>query len=279
MDILSDKREELPLSDTANLIYQHLAQNPRRIAFAGIAGAGKSTMAELIAGTSDFLDYGDVTHAPVPIYNHADGIKDEVLTWVAVSRTRGLIPGERATFLSFCDSMGISPPIVEHYMWSILGPVWKAMNQLLDDAYTYLPPLEQWTMYEIGEGVELKVAFVDKYKSLFRTSLQHYGQAVKDIDADPTHWAQKTVNRSKNLKLCINADSRFDDEILLLNDTGWTSIYLYIDPETQRLRRPEMTEEQLAHVSENGIDPFVCDIRIDARQGIADVLSDILDAV
>lgn len=279
-DLLIYDSAEPPLGAMAHQLYAKLAASPRRLALAGPAGSGKTTICELIAGTSTLLDddISYVSHPPVPIFNHADGIKEEVLEWIARARTRALIPSEQATFEDFCDFLGLSVGVVRHDMWDLMGPLWVAMHKLLEDAYDHLPARELADINELqpGEKVDAKVAFVDKYKSLFRTSLQLYGQAIKDMCTNEYYWVEKTVERGIGNPLCLNGDTRFTAEMNLLRNTGWTSVYLSIERDTQALRRPDLTEEQLAHISENGMNPNDCDIIIDANQPLTGVLSDLV---
>lgn len=264
--------ERPPLTLAVALLSQLLQRQPRRLAFAGRAGAGKTTMCELLAGRSALLP--DAIPSGFPIINNADGIKAEVMEWLVEARTRHLIPEEEATKDHFLDYLGLSPAMVKAYMWDLIGPLWEAMKTLLEDAYRLFPPLDGWLQYARGEGIEAKVAFVDAHKPIFRTALQKYGEAVKELAADPFYWVNETVNRSLAFRTCFNGDIRFTEEADALKGAGWTTIYLWIDDETQKQRRPDLTPEQLAHASENGIAPEDCDFVIDATRDLARVVYD-----
>ena len=271
--------DDPPISIGANLVQGMLERTPARIAFAGRAGAGKSSVAAVIAGSHPDLqdDPRWTSRMPYPVFNHADGVKCEVLEWVAKAKLRSLIPGERATFVSFCDFLGISPGIVEQDMWEILGEPWNAMDELLENCYEQRIPVQDWadsaTMDECGP----KVAFVERRKDWFRRSLQAYGESIRQISGNPAWWAEQTVDRGLDFRTCLNADTRYREEADVLRAAGWTVVYLAIDDETQRERRPGFGEEARAHVSENSIAPEDCDMVIDATQPLGRVVMDVAE--
>lgn len=253
-----------PLESSAAVLREFLLEQPRRLAFAGKAGAGKTTLCETIAQGTE-----------IPIFNHADGVKEEVLEWIAVARNRALIPGERATFESFCDFLGISPSIVEHDMWEILGPVWTAMSETLESVYHHRLPVIAFAGLQPGEQLAQKVKFVDQNKPLFRSALQNYAEATRLISGNDDYWVDQTIARCIPHPVCLNGDTRFASEAEILRYTGWTVIYLDISEETQIARRPEMTPEQRAHHTEHGIGPEHCDLVLDANQTLAKLILDL----
>ena len=265
-----------PLGLMADLIYQTLVHSPRRIAFGGKAGAGKTEMCRLIAGTSELLT-GEtwMGHPPIPILNHADLIKEEVLQYVARCKTAGIRPSSDEAFVAFCAHFDLPAPFVRQDMGEIMIPLFTAMNQTLQDAYDHLPTLRQWAEMPPGTEIEAKVALVDEYKTYFRTSLQLYGQAIKDTGGDPYYWVAQTVNRGLEHKIALNGDTRFREEMEILEGTGWTTIWLDITRRTQKKRRPDLTKEQLAHPSENGLAKEDCRHVVDANQAPNLVLRDI----
>lgn len=268
-----------PLSVGASLAASLLRQHPSRIFLAGKAGAGKSAVASAIAGTHPDLvkDGRRDGHVAIPVCNHADGIKDEVIEWVSRARARALIPGERATFVAFCEFLGISPGLVESDLWSILEAPWRAMEQALFDCYDRFIPVQQWAAVAPGDDVSGKVAFVDRYKPVFRRSLQLYGEAIREISGNPDYWAERTVDRGLVFRTCLNADTRFGHEADLLHGAGWIGVYLDISDDTQRRRRPEMGQDALAHASEHGIGPEACDVAVDANRPLGRVVLDIAE--
>ncbi len=262
-----------PLGLAADIAYQTLAQTPRRLAFGGPAGSGKTEMCRLISGTSELLDTHQMfSHPPIPIFNHGDIIKEEVLSWIAKAKTRGLIPGDRATFRDFCDFIGISEGMVTGDLYGILMPVWTAFSEALESAYNAQLQLSWWAIMRDGENIEAKVAFVDAYKPIFRSSLQLYGEAMRYLTGDPLYWAEKTITRGIDVNPCLNGDTRHDVEVDVLKNTGWTTIYIDISDETQKQRRPDMTDLQRAHISEHGSDPKRYHAILDGNQPVKKVL-------
>lgn len=252
---------ELTAQDAAAIVRPLLSAKRCRLAFAGRAGAGKTTMCELLASGST-----------IPIINHADGIKDEVLTWVADCRRRLYIPGEDATFEKFCDFVGISPGLVQNDLRDLLMPVWDAFNQLLQDVYDHRLDVTPYCKQTADIDLATKVAYVDAYKQFFRTSLQLWGQVVKDLGSNPYHWVDATIGRAMTTVPCLNGDTRFKEELERMSATGWTSVYLDISEATQKIRRPDLTEEQRNHISEISIGPEDCDFVINGELSEADVL-------
>lgn len=268
-----------PLWLAASLLSRVMAGNPRRLAFGGRSGAGKTSICLVLAGTHPDLARTEYRQAlPVSIINHADLMKEEVLEWVANARKRALIPGNRATFVSFCAFLGISPGIVEKDMWELLGPVWEAFNELLEAVYDLKIPIQAWADYLPGENLQDKVAFVDTYKPHFRTSLQLYGEAIKEISGNPFYWVEHTVNRGITEPLCCNGDTRYPEEMEVLRSTGWTGVYVAVDPEVQD-QRVQLTSEQRAHVSENALMPSDCDFMLDGNQPLGKVVMDLAEAL
>lgn len=244
-----------------------IRRHPVRIAFAGRAGAGKNTIADLIRDPS------------WPVLNHADTMKEEVLEWLVDFTVRALNPESDAAFEHFASFMGISPRRIQDDLWDLLGPVYASFLRLYLAAKRAKLALGEFAVYRDGEAIDRKVAFIEAHKSLFRESLQLYGQVSKEITADPEYWVQRTIARSLDHPICFNCDTRFDAEMLCLRNCGWLGIYLDIDDETQSERRPELTEIQKNHISEWGIEPSECTLTIDGRKTPAAIALEIAHAL
>ena len=230
--------EEPPVVIAADVVRSILKKKNIRLAFVGRAGAGKSTIASLIS-------QGDY-----PIINHADTMKEEVLEWLTDALILGFDPESPESFEHFANFMGISSSRIQEDFWTFMGPVFTAFSKLYFQARKMGLPVMQFVGVPIGEKLSEKVAFVEKYKPIFRESLQLYGQMSKDIAACEEYWAERTVARSIAHPTCFNCDTRFRAEMEKLRYCGWSGIYLWIDDATQRFRRPEMTETERSHISE-----------------------------
>lgn len=250
----------------ASAVRDFLEHSEIRLAFGGKLGAGKTTMCEAISA-APYRDKGNLT-----IINHADGIKEEVLEWVSDARRRGYIPGHNSTFEHFCNFLGISPGIVKLDMYELMHPLWTAFDQLLTAVYDEQIPVLPFASIPSGQELTRKVAFVDHHKQTFRTALQLWGQTTKDLNADPYHWVNQTVSRAIGSAPCLNGDTRFPEEMELMRATGWVAIYIAISEETQRIRRPNATPEQLNHVSETSLRPEDCDVTVDGNVTVPEVL-------
>ena len=253
-------------AEAASSVRAILEKSQLRLAFAGPLGAGKTTMCEAIS-RAGYPGKGDLK-----ILNHADGIKEEVLEWVSDARRRAYIPSTEGTFNHFCNFLGISPGIVQMDMQELLGPLWKSFDQLLSDVYEHKIDVIPFSKLAPNEDVPRKVAFVDTHKPFFRTALQHWGQTTKDLNADPYYWVNQTVSRAIGEAPCLNGDTRFPQEMELMRSTGWRSVYITVSEGNQRLRRPEVTETQLNHISERSLRPEDCDHVVDGDQPVANVL-------
>jgi hypothetical protein len=239
---------------------------PLRLFCAGRAGAGKDTVAHLIAGNE------------FPVLGHADTLKEEVLAWLADVVTKTLYADDEGMFGHFCDFMGFDDPaIVRTDLAELLMPLSEAFGAMAKAAvheHGLTRELAFFASLATGEFLEAKVAYCNRYRGLFRLSLQRYSQAVKELCANPSHWVERTIARAQDHPICCNADTRFaEDEVDLLRFAGWKGIYLWIDRPTQRRRRPELTEEQIHHVSESSIRPEDCDLVVDGRLPIATVMT------
>jgi hypothetical protein len=263
----------------ANLVAASLARHPARIFIAGRAGAGKSTVAAVMAGTWPGLPKDDTARLrePVPVCNHADPVKDEVLEWLSRSRQRALVPGERATFISFCDFLGISPAIVERDLWEILGEVWEAMNGLLATCYEEAIPVQQWAEVPPGADIPAKAAFVERYEPLFRRPLHLYGEASRQLSGSEEFWAERTVDRGLAFRTCLNADTRFRAEAGALRAAGWIGIHLAISDGTQRQRLADPDPDVPVHRAGDAVAPEDCDVSIDGNRPLGRVVLDIAE--
>jgi hypothetical protein len=74
---------------------------------------------------------------------------------------------------AFLDFLGLSPAVVKTMLWELIGPLWEAMSQLLEDAYNALASLVGWTQDQTGDNITAKVAFVAAYTHLLREWLTH----------------------------------------------------------------------------------------------------------
>lgn len=246
--------ESVPAEVAAAACRRLLTAAPARITFAGRAGSGKSTVAELIRGEA------------WPCHNHADTIKSEVVEWLAGALQRGFDPDADEAFLHFSHFMGLSPSRVRDDLWDLLGPVYATFVRL------YATARREKLAVDPHLALAEQVALVERHKPLFREPLQLYGQMSKELAADPYHWVKQTIGRSLDHPVCFNADTRFSEEMEALRSCGWVGVYLAIDDATQRARRPEMTERERQHVSEWGITPEECDLVVDANRPLGAVL-------
>jgi energy-coupling factor transporter ATP-binding protein EcfA2 len=235
----------------------------KRIAFAGRAGAGKSTLANIISSGS------------YPIINHSDALKEEVLEWLTDISFKDLEPDSNEAFQHFVNFTGISLSRIQEDLWYILGPVYTAFTNLYIQSRKLNLPTD--TFISLGQGINLdeKIKFVDRHKNIFRTSLQKYGEMSKEIAADEEYWVHQTLNRSLEHPICFNSDTRFAAEMECLRNCGWTGIYLFIDDETQKIRRPEMSDLERSHISEWSIGPEHCDFVVDGRNSLSSILMEI----
>lgn len=259
------RAEEPPIAVAIDICRALLKQAPRRLAFAGRAGAGKNTIAEAIS------------QGEWPVINHADTMKEEILEWLTDACLHGLEADTDQAFEHFATFMGISPGRIQDDLWDLIGPVYASFLRLYLVARQQKYQLTPFVMLPLGIDIELKVAFVDAHKQAFREALQLYGQMSKELAANPYYWVDKTIARSLDAPICLNADTRYTDELECLRTCAWSGIYLEIDEATQIARRPDMTEAQRMHVSEWGIQPQDCDVVIDANTSVASVLMGVAD--
>ena len=253
------------LEIAAELIRQLLRERPVRIAFAGRAGAGKSSLARAISALS------------WPVINHADTMKEEILEWLTDAMLHGFDPESDEAFLHFAAFMGISPARIQDDLWDLIGPVYASFVRLL-----LVARREQWHLVSFvglkaGELLNTKVAFVDQHKRVFRDALQRYGQMSKELAADPEYWVHQTLARSVDHPICFNCDTRFAAEMDCLRNCAWMGVYLWVDDATQMLRRPEMSWEERMHISEWSIGPEDCSLSLDATQPLSHVAMQLAD--
>lgn len=254
-----------PLDVAVDCCQSLLRERPLRLAFGGRAGAGKNTAAELIAGNN------------YPVINHADTMKEEVLEWLTDAMLHGFDPEGDEAFEHFANFMGISPGRIQDDLWDLIGPVYASFVKLFLTAKRNRYKLAPYVGLAPGVQIEDKVAFVEMNKRDFRQPLQLYGQMSKEITADPDYWVHRTISRSIGQAICFNADTRFPSEAACLQNCAWTVVYLQIDDETQRKRRPEMTEQERMHLSEWALRPEHCDLTVDANGPVSSVLMQIAD--
>lgn len=258
--ITAHSGSEPPLSVSKEICRTLIKQQKGRIAFAGRAGAGKSTLANHLAGRDYF------------VLNHADPIKEEILEWLTESVLTGYDPESEETFNHFCGFIGLSPRRVEDDLWEMVGPVYASFIKLHVAAIKANWNLSPFLDLRAGEHIAAKVAFVDAHKEVFRSPMQIYSEMSKEIAADPYYWVNRTISRSSGEPICFNADTRFRDEIECMKMCGWSMIYLDISDSTQAKRRPEMTDEQKMHQSEWDISALDCDFCIDSNKSESSVL-------
>jgi len=258
--------DDPPLELATRAVRAALEAMPARIAFAGPAGAGKSTVCSVIAGVP----------ARYPILNHADPMKAELIEWLLLAGARAF-RSETEAWDGFCEFMGIDPQIAYRDLMELLGPLFETLWELVHVAEREAWPLEPFIALRPEEGLAEKVAFVDSHRAAFRTPLQRYGTVLKELAADPEYWVKQTISRGLSSPICLNGDTRFREEAQALRACGWHVIYLAIDGPTQRARRPEMTPSERQHFSEHAIAPIDCDWTIDARAPLGRVLLEVAD--
>lgn len=255
----------IDIDRAGEICHSLLLQHPRRITFAGRAGSGKTSVCEAISRDL------------IPIINHADTLKEEVLELLVSAAAAGLLHerDEGRRFIHFAHYVGLTPEILRDDCWTIFGRAFADFTRMLDFAATAAidRDLAFFHGLKAGEYLPQKVKFVERHKGFIRPTLISYGQAIKEVNANPSHWVEQTVTRAIHHSACLNGDTRFaEDELDLLEYCGWTSVYLWIDRETQRVRRPELTDETLNDPTETSIDWTDCAFVIDARQPLPKVL-------
>jgi hypothetical protein len=151
-------------------------------------------------------------------------------------------------------------------------PTWEAFNGVLEYVYTNVVPVIPFAKIAPHDRIPEKVAFVDAHKPAFRSALQKWGQLTKDLSGDNLYWVDQTISRSLTVAPCLNGDTRFDFEMAALRNCNWRGVYVGIDRETQDLRRPGLTDEQRTHISETSIQPSDCDLTVDGRAPVAEIL-------
>lgn len=262
---------DVPLEVAVKLCAAAIVQRPCRIAFAGRAGAGKSTVATLLA--NEILLKND----KVDIFNHADMIKEEILEWLVDAVLQGFDPESDQCFEHFANFMGISPARIQDDLWDLIGPVYAEFCRLFLVATKNKWPLAEFAMKGPGVDIKEKVAFVDSHKGLFRRAMQLYSEMSKELTADEYYWVNMTVSRSLATYMCFNADTRWKSELDVLKNCAWKTIYLDISDETQKKRRPEMTDLERSHSSEWSIEPKDCDLVVDSNESLSSVIMHIAE--
>lgn len=252
--------EEPPLSIAVDVCHGLLKINPVKIAFAGKAGAGKSTMAKMLSNRH------------WPVFNHADMLKDEIFEWLAEAIKREYKPYSDECFYHFANFMGLSPARMQEDLWDIVKPVYDVLIKMYVRT-SQIPEFKKIPAYTLDE----RILFVDNHKKEFRESLQVYGSMVKEIAADPYYWVNRTIGRSADYKICFNGDTRHREEMECMKECGWIGVFLWVDDETQKTRRPEMTETERNHFSEWSITAEDCDIVIDSTKSLSTALMELAD--
>lgn len=252
--------DDPPLAVAVDVCRGLLEHTPVKIAFAGKAGAGKTTLARALSTDT------------WPVFNHADLLKDELVEWIVEALHRDYKPYSDECFYHFANFMGLSPGRLQEDLWTLVRPVYESMIRLYGharqiNAFRSIPT----------QSLADRIGFVDLHKHLFRDSLQVYGSMVKEIAADPYYWVNRTIERSTAHRVCFNGDTRHREEMECLRACGWIGVYLWIDDDTQRARRPEMTDHERAHSSEWGIEPDDCDIVVDSTKSSGVALMELAD--
>jgi adenylate kinase family enzyme len=252
--------EEPPLSIAVDVCQGLLKIYPVKIAFAGKAGSGKSSIAKLLSDDE------------YPVFNHADLLKEEILEWLTEAIKQEHKPYSDECFYHFANFMGLSPARIQEDLWDMVKPVYDALIRM------YIRVIKNNEYREIkAYTLDEKINFVDNHKKDFRESLQVYGTMVKEIAADPYYWVNKTISRSNDYRVCFNGDTRHREEMECMRQCGWIGVFLWIDEDTQKLRRPEMTESERNHFSEWGITAEDCDIVIDSTKSLSTALMELAD--
>lgn len=257
--------ENVPLDVAVRLCREAIEQRPMRIAFAGRAGAGKTSVAGLLSQNV------------WEVLNHADMIKEEILEWLVDAMLQGFDPESDQAFEHFANFMGISPARIQDDLWDLIGPVYAEFSKLYLVAKREKWPLAEFAMKGPGVDIKEKVAFVDSHKGVFRRAMQLYSEMSKELTADEHYWVNMTISRSLATHVCFNADTRWKSEVDMLRNCAWKIIYLDINDETQKKRRPEMTDEERNHSSEWSITGKDCDLSIDSNQSLSAVIMQIAE--
>lgn len=252
--------EDPPLSIAVDVCRGLLKITPQKIAFAGKAGSGKTSMAKMLS-TSAW-----------PIFNHADMLKEELFSWLFEAINHGYKPYSDECFYHFSNFMGLSPARIQEDLWDLVKPVYESFIKMYIKTLS-APEFKKIPIYSLDE----RILFVDNHKQEFRESLQVYGSMVKEIAADQYYWVNKTISRSSDYKVCFNGDTRHKEEMECMKECGWIGIFLWVDEETQKLRRPEMTEDQRNHFSEWSITAEDCDAVIDSTKSLSAALMELAD--
>lgn len=260
MTVISAHQAEAPPIDIAiELCRGMLKRQPARIAFAGRAGAGKTTISLLLA------------QQEWPVFNHADTMKVEVFEWLVDALLLGHDPESDASFEHFANFMGLSPSRIHDDLWELIGPVYTAFTKLYVRSLHRDYDLVQMARLT-GPDLAPQIAFVDRHKDDFRETLQLYGTMSKELAADSYYWVNRTVSAALSHRICFNGDTRYREEMEALRGCGWLGIYLQIDDSTQMERRPKMTKQERMHDSEWSINPEDCDVILDATAPLPVVL-------
>lgn len=241
--------EDPPLRVAVDVCHGLFLNTPVKIAFAGKAGAGKTTLARTLS-TEQW-----------PVFNHADSLKEEIVEWLDEAIRREYRPYSDDCFYHFANFMGLSPARIQEDLWDLVRPVYEALIRLYDRSRAH-SDFERIPSHSF----ELRMQFVDRHKHIFRESLQIYGSMVKEIAADPYYWVNRTIERSSQHRICFNGDTRHREEMECLRACGWIGVYLWVDEDTQRRRRPDMTDAERQHASEWGITPEDCDMVVDSTE-------------
>ena len=199
-----------------DLIVSALVAHPRRLAV-----IGGSDLVRFVAGEHPLLERL-VERRRIPVINHADRAKEDVLEWVADARERGLAPGSADVFDDFCSYMGLEPELIRE-LWTVYGPLYEALETLLGHVSKPGLPVQMWSHLGPGENVDAKVRFVDAH-ACFAPAVAADKVAAPLTRAAPGDWAGDTAARGSRGPLCLNADTETFEEAQTLRDAGWTIV-------------------------------------------------------
>jgi phosphomevalonate kinase len=121
-----------------------------------------------------------------------------------------------------------------------------------------------------------------------RAALQHWGTEIRR-SRDPQYWTRKAMSRAVSLAAAGHSvyitDARFPNEIEWSSAAGFTTMRLYITPETQQARLGDRGDRTVdpaatAHASETALDGYTgFDLVIDNNGPLEETMKAVLAAL